>query len=165
RVLLGRLMKLRLALVFAALFAVLAATAATAQGPFVLDPAKLKLASANALVIDTLDNRAVYTKAANEVTPIASLTKLMTAIVTLEAGQPLDEPLAIDVEDLDFVKGSHSRLRMGRGSARRAARRAVGSVCGGGCSLARGGGQRVPAARNAAARVDVIREPRRIESR
>src|SRR4030095_563015 len=112
-------MKHRLAFVFAGLLAVLAAPAATAQGPFVLDPHKLKLASANALVIDTLDNRAVYTKAANEVTPIASLTKLMTAIVTLEAGQPLDEPLAIDVEDLDFVKGSHSRLRMGSELPRR----------------------------------------------
>lgn len=113
------MMKLRLAFVFAGLFAVLAAPAATAQGPFVLDPAKLRLASANALVIDTLDNRAVYTKAANEVTPIASLTKLMTAIVTLEAGQPLDEALAIDVDDLDFVKGSHSRLRMGTELPRR----------------------------------------------
>ena len=112
-------MNLRLAFVFSGLFAIFAASPASAQGPFVLDPAKLKLASANALVIDTLDNRTVYTKAANEVTPIASLTKLMTAIVTLEAGQPLDEPLAIDMDDLDFVKGSHSRLRMGSELPRR----------------------------------------------
>ena len=85
----------------------------SAQGPVVLDPAKLKLASANALVLDATDNRPVYAKAANDVTPIASLTKLMTAMVTLDAGQSLDEPLAIDMDDLDYVKGTHSRLRMG----------------------------------------------------
>ena len=105
------MMKLGLTLVFSGLFALAAALPAGAQGPFVLDPAKLKLASANALVVDAIDNRAVYTKAADDVTPIASLTKLMTAIVTLEAAQPMDEPLAIDMDDFDFVKGSHSRLR------------------------------------------------------
>ncbi len=97
----------------------LAAPVATAQGPFVLDPAKLKLASANALVLDTTDNHAVYTKSADEVTPIASLTKLMTAIVTLEGGQPLEESIAIDMDDLDFVKGTRSRLRMGTELTRR----------------------------------------------
>ena len=84
-----------------------------AQGPVALDPAKLKLASANALVLDATDNRAVYSKFADDVTPIASLTKLMTAIVTLEGGQSLDEPIAIDMDDFDYVKGTRSRLRMG----------------------------------------------------
>jgi D-alanyl-D-alanine endopeptidase (penicillin-binding protein 7) len=97
----------------------LAAPVATAQGPFVLDPAKLKLASANALVIDASDNHPVYVKSADEVTPIASLTKLMTAIVTLEGGQPLEESIAIDMDDLDFVKGTRSRLRMGTELTRR----------------------------------------------
>ena len=46
-------------------------------------------------------------------TPIASLTKLMTAMVVLDAGLPLDEPLAVDMDDFDYLKGSHSRLRMG----------------------------------------------------
>ena len=106
-------MKLRLTIVFSGILAILAVLPAQAQGPVVLDPAKLKLASANALVLDATDNRAVYAKAANDVTPIASLTKLMTAMVTLDAGQSLDEPLAIDMDDLDYVKGTHSRLRMG----------------------------------------------------
>ena len=113
------MMKLGLTAVFSGLFTIAAALPAWAQGPFVLDPAKLKLASANALVVDAIDNRAVYTKAADDVTPIASLTKLMTAIVTLEAAQPMDEPLAIDMDDFDFVKGSHSRLRMGSELPRR----------------------------------------------
>ncbi len=106
-------MKRRLPSVFAGLLATFAAAAALAQGPVALDPAKLKLASANALVLDATDNRALYSKFADDVTPIASLTKLMTAIVTLEGGQSLDEPIAIDMDDFDYVKGTRSRLRMG----------------------------------------------------
>ncbi|MEO8674695.1 MAG: D-alanyl-D-alanine endopeptidase [Casimicrobiaceae bacterium] len=112
-------MKLRLAIVFSGILAIVAVLPARAQGPVVLDPAKLKLASANVLVLDATDNHPVYAKAANDVTPIASLTKLMTAIVTLDARQSLDEPLAIDMDDLDFIKGSHSRLRMGTELPRR----------------------------------------------
>jgi D-alanyl-D-alanine endopeptidase (penicillin-binding protein 7) len=102
----------RLALVFLTLFAAFAAARAVAE-PFVLDPAKLHLASVNAVVVDASAKRSVYTKGADDVTPIASLTKLMTAIVTLDANLPPDEMIAIDVDDLDFLKGSRSRLRMG----------------------------------------------------
>ena len=83
------------------------------------DPGKLKLASVNAVVIDASAHRPIYAKGADEVTPIASLTKLMTAIVTLDAHLPMDEALAIDMEDFDFLKGSHSRLRMGATLSRR----------------------------------------------
>ncbi|MCC7113570.1 MAG: D-alanyl-D-alanine endopeptidase [Burkholderiales bacterium] len=78
-----------------------------------LDPARLKLASANALVYEPLTGKALYQKGADDVTPIASLTKLMTALVALEANLPLDEPLAVDIEDFDYLKGSSSRLSMG----------------------------------------------------
>ncbi len=77
------------------------------------DPNKLQVKSANALVLDATDGTLVYGKAANEVTPIASLTKLMTAMVVLDAGLSLDEKLAVDMDDFDFLKGSGSRLRMG----------------------------------------------------
>jgi serine-type D-Ala-D-Ala endopeptidase (penicillin-binding protein 7) len=77
------------------------------------DPGKLRLASANAVVIDTAAQRPVYAKGADEITPIASLTKLMTAMVVLDAGQPDQELIQIDTEDFDFLKGSRSRLRMG----------------------------------------------------
>jgi D-alanyl-D-alanine endopeptidase (penicillin-binding protein 7) len=77
------------------------------------DPGKLRLASANALVLDAQDGRRVYAKAADEVTPIASLTKLMTAMVVLDANPALDELVAVDMDDFDYVKGSRSRLRMG----------------------------------------------------
>jgi len=106
-------MNRRLTLVFLVLVALAAFGQAAAQAPLVLDPAKLRLASLNAVIIDASANRPIYAKGANDVTPIASLTKLMTAIVTLDAGLPLDEAIAIDVDDLDFLKGTTSRLRMG----------------------------------------------------
>lgn len=78
-----------------------------------LDVAKLKLMSANVVVLDADDGKAIYAKAADEVTPIASLTKLMTAMVVLDAKQPLNEQLEVDMDDFDYIKGSRSRLRMG----------------------------------------------------
>ena len=99
--------------VFAALFASGPFAPAAAQPFATPDPGKLKLASANAIIIDAADGTPVYAKAADEVTPIVSLTKLMTAMVTLDAGLPLDEPVAVDVGDLDYIKGTRSRLGMG----------------------------------------------------
>jgi D-alanyl-D-alanine endopeptidase (penicillin-binding protein 7) len=95
------------------------AQSAIAQSSVVLDPAKLRLASHNAVIVDTSANQRIYTKGADMVTPIASLTKLMTAIVTLDAGLPFDEPIAIDLDDFDYLKGTHSRLRMGASLPRR----------------------------------------------
>ncbi len=96
---------------FALVFAVFAA--ATGAGAVELDAAKLRLASQNAVIIDAQDGHAIYAKAADEVTPIASLTKLMTAMVVLDAHQPKDEVLSVDLADFDYLKGSHSRLRLG----------------------------------------------------
>ena len=106
-------MNRRLTIVFLALIASSAASAADVDTRIVRDPAKLRLASLNAVVIDASANRPVYTKGADAVTPIASLTKLMTAIVTLDAHLPMDEAIAIDTEDFDYLKGTQSRLRMG----------------------------------------------------
>ncbi len=104
-------MKSRLLVVFAGL---LAATTAFAQ-PVVgaLDASKLRLSSANALILDAEAGQPIYAKAADEVTPIASLTKLMTAMVTLDANLPMDEVLDVTMQDFDFLKGSSSRLRLG----------------------------------------------------
>ena len=84
----------------------------SAAAPFP-DPDKLRLASANVLVVDAEDGRRMYAKAADEVTPIASLTKLMTAMVVLDTNPSLDDPVAVDMDDFDYIKGSRSRLRMG----------------------------------------------------
>ena len=102
-------MNRRLTIVFLALIATAAAPRpADAQAPRRARPgqAPARLGSTR-VVIDASANRAVYAKGADDVTPIASLTKLMTAIVTLDAGLPLDEPIAIDMDDLDYLKGTH----------------------------------------------------------
>jgi D-alanyl-D-alanine endopeptidase (penicillin-binding protein 7) len=112
-------MKHTVLLVFSAISLVFGAVTAQAQGPGALDGSKLKLASANVLVLDAASNEPIYAKAADEVTPIASLTKLMTAIVTIDGGQSLDDPIAIDMDDFDYLKGSRSRLGLGTELSRR----------------------------------------------
>ncbi|HSN45889.1 MAG TPA: D-alanyl-D-alanine endopeptidase [Casimicrobiaceae bacterium] len=112
-------MNLRFLIVLTAFAAAAASAGGQAQPVSAPDPAKLKLASANALVIDADTQRPLYAKGADEVTPIASLTKLMTAIVTLDSGASLDEALAVDMGDFDFVKGSSSRLSLGATLPRR----------------------------------------------
>lgn len=103
----------RFAIVFLGMLVVVVPWHARAHGPVALDPAKLRLASSNVVVVDASDNHPVFAKSADEVTPIASLTKLMTAIVTLDAGLSADELIAIDTDDFDYLKGTQSRLRMG----------------------------------------------------
>ena len=112
-------MNLRFLIVLTAFAAAAASAGGQAQPVSAPDPAKLKLASANALVIDADTQRPLYAKGADEVTPIASLTKLMTAIVTLDSGASLDEALAVDMGDFDFLKGSSSRLSLGATLPRR----------------------------------------------
>jgi D-alanyl-D-alanine endopeptidase (penicillin-binding protein 7) len=112
-------MNLRFLIVLTAFAAAAASADGQAQPGSAPDPAKLKLASANALVIDADTQQPLYAKGADEITPIASLTKLMTAIVTIDSGASLDEALAVDVGDFDFLKGSSSRLSLGATLPRR----------------------------------------------
>jgi D-alanyl-D-alanine endopeptidase (penicillin-binding protein 7) len=120
-------MKTTLTIVFAAVtsaagvaFAAAAPGAIAADGSLPpLDGSKLKLSSANALVLDASAGTAIYAKGADAVTPIASVTKLMTAMVVLDAAQPLDETISVGIDDLDMLKGSHSRLRLGTELPRR----------------------------------------------
>jgi D-alanyl-D-alanine endopeptidase (penicillin-binding protein 7) len=75
------------------------------------DPLELK--SGVALVLDQDTNEVLFAKNSQAVLPIASITKLMTALVVTEAGLPLDEVLTINAADIDVEKGSRSRLRPG----------------------------------------------------
>ena len=109
-------MKLLRPLVFAALAAI---TLPALAGPNALDPAKLKLMSQSVLIIDPVSHETVYAKSADDVTPIASITKLMTAMVVLDAHPDLDATITIDSEDFDYLKGSRSRLGMGTELSRR----------------------------------------------
>lgn len=73
----------------------------------------LDLKSSVALVMDQDTNEVLLSKNSDAVLPIASITKLMTALVVTEANLPLDETLTISQEDVDTEKGSRSRLRVG----------------------------------------------------
>jgi D-alanyl-D-alanine endopeptidase (penicillin-binding protein 7) len=73
----------------------------------------LKLRSAAALVLELGEGQLLYAKNTDAVMPIASITKLMTAIVVLDSGLPLDEPIEIQPADADTLKGTRSRLKVG----------------------------------------------------
>jgi D-alanyl-D-alanine endopeptidase (penicillin-binding protein 7) len=73
----------------------------------------LQLASSKAMIVNQLTGEKLYSKGEDELAPIASLTKLMTAMVVLDARLPMDEVIAITSEDVDTLKNTHSRLRLG----------------------------------------------------
>ncbi len=73
----------------------------------------LELKSSAVLVIDQETSEVLVSKNADAVLPIASLTKLMTALVIAEAKIPLDELLTVSQDDVDTEKGSRSRLKVG----------------------------------------------------
>lgn len=79
-----------------------------------LEDAKgLLVQSTSALVQDQISGAAIYEKNSNTVVPIASISKLMTAMVALDAKPSLTEVLTIGEEDVDSLKGTRSRLRVG----------------------------------------------------
>lgn len=72
-----------------------------------------KLKSNVALVVDQNTGETLFDKNSQSVSPIASITKLMTALVVLDADLPLDEFIHIDSDDIDLEKGTRSRLLIG----------------------------------------------------
>ncbi|ENM5840603.1 D-alanyl-D-alanine endopeptidase [Vibrio mimicus] len=74
---------------------------------------KQELAANSALVIDLKTNEVIYSSNPDAVRPIASVTKLMTAIVTLDAKLPMDTKLPITIKEAREMKGVHSRVRIG----------------------------------------------------
>lgn len=73
----------------------------------------LDLKSSVALVVDQETDEVVFSKNPHAVLPIASITKLMTALVVTDAGLPLDERVTVTQNDVDATTGSVSRLRVG----------------------------------------------------
>lgn len=71
------------------------------------------LKSSSALVIDQTDGETLYAKNTGQVMPIASITKLMTAMVVIDSGLPLSDRIVISEADKDLIKGTRSRLRIG----------------------------------------------------
>jgi serine-type D-Ala-D-Ala endopeptidase (penicillin-binding protein 7) len=74
---------------------------------------EIALRSAVAFVQDANTGEVVYGKNEDAVLPIASITKLMTAIVILERGLDLGQRIVVSGDDIDTLKGTRSRLRTG----------------------------------------------------
>lgn len=74
---------------------------------------QLELKSSVALVVDQSKGHAIYAKNTEAVVPIASITKLMTAMVVLDADLALSESITVTRADVDDLKGTRSRLRTG----------------------------------------------------
>ena len=72
-----------------------------------------ELSAHSVLVLDQASGQALLSKNAGLQTPIASITKLMTAMLVIDAAQPLDERITITDEDRDTLKGTGSRLAIG----------------------------------------------------
>ena len=86
-----------------------AAPPATAQQK----PANPDVRSSAFYVLDEADSKVLAARREDVPAPIASISKLMTALVVLEAEQPLDEMLTVTAEDVRGTAGSGSRLAPG----------------------------------------------------
>ena len=71
------------------------------------------VASRTVLVYDETTGRPLYSRNDDHSQPIASITKLMTAMVVLDARLPMDERLTITWDDVDHLRGSSSRVPVG----------------------------------------------------
>ena len=98
-------MKKKITLAVFVTFALACATIAQAGG--------LHLRSHAALILDAEHGRILFSKNPDNIVPIASITKLMTAIVVLDAKLPLKEGVVIEQADVDVIKNTRSRLRVG----------------------------------------------------
>lgn len=67
----------------------------------------------SAIIVDLKTQQALCSKNADDVRSIASISKLMAAVVLAEADQPMDEKISVTKDDVDFIKGSGSRLSVG----------------------------------------------------
>ncbi len=101
-----------------ALFATPAAAEKAAAKPVVAKspakkPGRPEVRSAMALIADAKSGEVLYELKGTTVVPIASVTKLMTALVVLDAQQPLDEVIEVASADRWKGKGAHSRIPVG----------------------------------------------------
>jgi serine-type D-Ala-D-Ala endopeptidase (penicillin-binding protein 7) len=72
-----------------------------------------KLKSSSVLILDQSDSSVLYSRNSDVAAPIASITKLMTSLVVLDAHQSMDEPLEITQAETDLPKTNFSRLTVG----------------------------------------------------
>ena len=96
-----------------ALLAVVALTVGFAQAGDLDHHKKVFLRSSVALVQDADSGETILAKNSDQVLPIASITKLMTAMVILDRKLDLDDEIVVSRDDIDRLKGTRSRLRTG----------------------------------------------------
>lgn len=93
--------------------------AATPVAATDLNASRLKLKSSSLLVLEQDRAKVLVARNAEAVRPIASITKLMTAMVVLDGRLPMDQGVRISDADIDRLKGTHSRLAIGTVLSRR----------------------------------------------
>ncbi|KAA8700263.1 D-alanyl-D-alanine endopeptidase [Pseudomonas proteolytica] len=105
-------MNIRLSLV--SLFFALAGTVANASETTLAprDTSQLHIASGSAMLVDLQTNKVIYASNPDVVVPIASVTKLMTGMVVLDAKQNMDEYISINISDTPEMKGVFSRVKL-----------------------------------------------------
>jgi serine-type D-Ala-D-Ala endopeptidase (penicillin-binding protein 7) len=96
-----------------------AAASAAGAAPDVDAEALPDIKSTAVLVQDMQAGTTLFAKNTSQVSPIASITKLMTAMIVLDAEQPLEESVRIEKGDIDTIKHTGSRLRIGSSFSRR----------------------------------------------
>ncbi|NUW55209.1 D-alanyl-D-alanine endopeptidase [Cronobacter turicensis] len=106
-----RLSLLSLALLLAAPLSTPALAAAKAAASPVA-AAEPQIASGSAMIVDLRTNEVLFSSHPDLVRPIASITKVMTAMVVLDASLPLDEMLTVDISHTPEMKGIYSRVRL-----------------------------------------------------
>jgi D-alanyl-D-alanine endopeptidase (penicillin-binding protein 7) len=84
-----------------------------ALAPSLDESGHLVIQSASAVVVDQTSGAVLYEKNPDAQLPIASISKLMTAMVTLDAKPNLTEEMTIGEQDVDTLKGTRSRLKVG----------------------------------------------------
>jgi len=76
------------------------------------DTSQLKIASGSALLMDMQTNKVIYASNPDVVVPIASVSKLMTGLVIVEAKQNMDEYISVNISDTPEMKGVFSRVKL-----------------------------------------------------
>ncbi len=116
-------LQLRHSLLFFALCTPLTAAVIPAQAerstPDVGSTVQPQIASGSALVIDLNTNKVLFSSHPDRVRPIASLTKLMTVMVVLDAHQSLDEVINVDISHTPEMRGVFSRVKLNSEISRR----------------------------------------------
>ncbi|MDF3868353.1 D-alanyl-D-alanine endopeptidase, partial [Pseudomonas denitrificans (nom. rej.)] len=102
-----------LSLLFACAAVVCSSNTFAASSAKAASPKELVLASGSALVVDLENGKTLYSSNPNLVVPIASVTKLMTAMVTLDAKLPMNELIPVDISETAEMKGVFSRVHLG----------------------------------------------------